>query len=260
MTDAALNEDSNMPPMEPETVTAETPEASQTESAPAAQVETPAEPQEDDNLSERGQKRFDKITADKYAEKRRADEAEKKLAELQAQTTAPTAVSDKPLELADFDYDEGKLQAAQIDRQVDQRFAAQQKQQQAATAQQAAQETANAFNAKAADFAANVPDYQEAIAQIPELPTDTLEAVMSAENGAALAYHLGKHLDVADEIANLPPMAAAMRLGEISTSLKATKPQIKPSAAPAPIEPLTSGGAISKDVGDMSMEEIYNNS
>ena len=255
MTDAALIEDSNMPPLDAEPATTEAPEASQTESAPAAQVETPAEPQEE-VFSERSQKRFNKITADKYAEKRRADLAEQKLADMQAQAPATPAVSDKPLSLEDFDYDEGKLQAAQIERQVDQRFAAMQTQQQAAQVQKAAEDTANAFNAKAAEFAANVPDYQEAIAQLPQLPTETLNAVMQSENGAALAYHLGKHLDVADEIANLPPMAAAMRLGELSSSLKATKPQIKPSAAPAPIEPLSSGGSISKGMEDMSMEDF----
>jgi hypothetical protein len=255
MTDAALTEDSNMPPLDAEPATTEAPEASQTESAPAAQVEAPAEPQEE-TLTDRGQERFNKITADKYKEKRRADAAEQELKDLRAQAPAAPVASDKPLRLEDFDFDEGKLQAAQIERQVDQRFAAMQTQQQAAQVQQRAEDTANAFTAKAADFAANVPDYQEAIGQIPELPPETLNAVMQSENGPALAYHLAKHLDVADEIANMPPMAAAMRLGEISVSLKATKPQIKPSAAPAPIEPLSSGGSISKDVGDMSMEEI----
>ena len=255
MTDnAALIEDSNMPPLD---VEAQAVEDSKTESAPVEQVDTPAEPQEE-NISDRGQKRINKITADKYAEKRRADNAERELAELRAQAPAQPAISDKPLSLEDFDYDEGKLQAAQIEQQVAQRFAAMQTQQQAAQAQEQQQARASAFNAKAAEFAANVPDYQEAIGQIPELPQETLDAVMQSENGPALAYHLAKHLDVADEIANASPMAAAMRLGEISASLKATKPEIKTSAAPAPIEPITSGGSISKDVGEMSMAEIYN--
>ena len=249
---AALIEDSNMPPLDVEAV-----DDTKTESAPVEQVESPAEPQEE-NLSERGQKRFNKITADKWEHKRRADEAERKLAEMQAQAPAQPVVSDKPLSLEDFDYDEGKLQAAQIDRQVEQRFAAMQTQQKAAQVQEQQQARASAFNAKAAEFAANVPDYQEAIGQIPELPPETLDAVMQSENGPALAYHLAKHLDVADEIASASPMVAAMRLGEISASLKATKPDIKTSAAPAPIEPITSGGSISKDVGEMSMAEIYN--
>jgi len=52
-------------------------------------------------------------------------------------------------------------------------------------------------------------------------------------------------------------MAAAMQLGAISARLGAVKPNIAPSAAPEPIEPISSGGSVSKDIGDMSMEEIY---
>ena len=47
-----------------------------------------------------------------------------------------------------------------------------------------------------------------------------------------------------------------MELGKISANLTA-KPNIKLSAAPEPIAPISSGGALNKDVGEMSMEEIY---
>jgi len=71
MSEAALIEDSNMPPHdfneEAETETL-------AESAPVKQEETPAVEVTEAVLSERAQIRFNKITAEKYAEKQRADE------------------------------------------------------------------------------------------------------------------------------------------------------------------------------------------
>jgi hypothetical protein len=92
-------------------------------------------------------------------------------------------------------------------------------------------------------------DYQETIALIPPLPKDTLQTLMQAENGPKLAYYLGKHLDVADEISRLPPTIAAMRLGEISVHLSNKNPTTKPSAAPDPINPINSGGTTPSERG-----------
>ena len=252
MTDAALVDD-NMPPLDPapeqETVTDEL--NTQEESAPQP-VETPTEPTG-------AEKRINKITGEKYAQQRRADGLQAELDQLKAaQNVAPEV---KAPTLEEFDYDEGKFQAASIEYQVNQavtqKATAIQQQEIAAKQQAVQQEVANSFNEQVAAKTALNADYQEVVSQLPEFNSDTLGAIMGADNGAEIAYALGQRLDLAHEIANASPMAAAMKLGELQAQLKAA-PQIKTSAAPAPIESLSSGGAISKDIGEMSMEDIYN--
>jgi hypothetical protein len=62
---------------------------------------------------------------------------------------------------------------------------------------------------------------------------------------------------MADKLATMSPQQAMMELGRISANMSA-QPNIKLSAAPDPIVPISSGGSLSKDLGEMSMDEIYN--
>jgi hypothetical protein len=251
MTEAALVDD-NMPPLDPEpeqekeAVVSETPE----ESAPQADEA----PVETDNV----QKRINKITAEKHAEKRKADQLQREIDSLKAANKAPEV---KAPTLEDHDFDETAFNAASISHQIKEGVAAEslRLQTQGIASQQAEllQQREQAFNAQVAEITTAKPDYQDVVKNLPEFNQDTLDAIMSSDNGAALAYALGEKLDLADEIANASPMVAAMKLGELSAQLKQTK-QIKTSAAPSPIEPVSSGGGLSKDLGEMSMEELYN--
>ena len=52
-----------------------------------------------------------------------------------------------------------------------------------------------------------------------------------------LGYYLGKHPEVAADIADLTPAAAGIRMGELVADLKAEKAKVKPklvSNAPPP--------------------------
>jgi hypothetical protein len=72
-------------------------------------------------------------------------------------------------------------------------------------------------------------------------PTSPLTvAIMKAENGHDIAYHLGKNLKEAQRIAALDPVSQIFELGRIAAKLSAEpeKPKM-PSKAPAPITPLT---------------------
>ncbi len=219
--------------------------------APAQEetVDTPAEP---DGV----QKRINKITADKYEEKRRADALQTELDALKTQNPQVTQATVEP-KLEDFDFDDAKFNSALLDYKLDQRMATQQATQTQAQAQVRADELSKSFNVQVEEFTKTAPDYQEVIANVPQLPAETLDAVMQLDNGAQVAYYLGKHLDVADDIATSSPMVAAMKLGEIRANLANNKQKSKPSAAPAPVETLTSGGGVNKDIGEMTMEEIY---
>ena len=248
MNDAALVDD-NMPPLDEVSDQAEVlPEATE-ESAPLAGTEEP--------VVDNTQKRINKITAEKYAEKRKAEDLQRRYDELAAkqkpaETKAPT--------LEDYDYDDAAFNAASISYQVKQGVESESQRLQqlgVATQQEAAnQQRAQAFDAQVAEVTLSHPDYQERIKTLPEFKQETLDAIMSSDKGAEIALALSEQLDLADEIASASPMVAAMKLGELSARLN-MKPEIKTSAAPSPIEPLSSGGSLSKDMSEMTMEEIY---
>jgi phage-related minor tail protein len=248
MNDAALVDD-NMPPLDEVSDQEEVLTEATEESAPLTVEDAP----EVDNT----QKRINKITAEKYAEKRKAEDLQRRYDELVA-TQKPTETKAPTLE--DYDYDEAAFNAASISYQVREGMASESQRLQKegiATQQEAAnQQRADSFNAQVAQVTLQHPDYQERIKTLPEFKQETLDAIMSSDKGAEIALALSEQLDLADEIANASPMVAAMKLGELSARLN-MKPQIKTSAAPSPIEPLSSGGSLSKDYSEMSMEEIY---
>ncbi len=257
---AALDE--NMPPVETVEAVATTEETgTETQAAPATATDEGQnlDPNfiPEDEIGEKTRARLNKITADKYAEKRRADALQAKLDELSSQPIpVQTATSEPTLE--QHDYDESAYTAALIDYKVKEGLA-QNQQQQTQQAQEAAAETTfNSFQEKVMEFQKQAPDFEQVTALVPDLQPETLEAVMQHPKAAEIAYYLGKHLDVADEVVNMSPIQAAIKLGEISAQLTATPQTVKPSAAPAPIEPVGSGGVLNKAPEDMSMEEIFN--
>lgn len=201
-------------------------------------------PQEEKPKEDGFQKRINKVTADKHAEKRRADELQRKIDELE--NKAANKPSKAPT-LEDFDYDEEAYGAANIAHLVDQAV----KVQADKAAKQAEdlkfQEAQNTFEERVSSF--NKDNFHEVANAIPQLPPGVANALTQAENGPELIYHLGEHLDQADKIANMSTEAAMMEIGRISANLSAPK-QTKLSTAPEPIETLNSGGAISsKDDG-----------
>jgi hypothetical protein len=235
-------------------------EASQTtESAPVEDTKKPETTEAEKPTEDGFQKRINKVTADKHEERRKREAAEKQAEELKAKLEAIEAQKpklEKPT-LAQHDYDEEAFNQAQVNYQVQEQVKAEletQKARQAQLNQQAeAQRVADSFNEQAA--ALGKDDFDTVIQSVPELPAGVAEAIMQESNGAELAYHLGTHLDIADKLAAMTPAAAMMELGRISSRMTA-KPEIKTSAAPDPIEPVSSGSALNSKMDDeMSIEE-----
>ena len=240
MSEAALVDDNANLESEPdqiEEVESNAPE----ESAPQAEVE----PTEHDSV----QAKINKVTGRMYAEKREKEALQREIDSLRASQKVPEA---KAPTLEDFDYDEAAFNAASISHQVKAGVAAEsQRLQNAGIANSQAevhQQREQAFNAQVAAVTASKPDYQDVVKQLPNFNQDTLDAIMGSDQGAELAYELGQKLDLADEIANSSPMVAAMKLGELSAQLK-QKPNVKTSAAPSPIEPISAGGSLNKGRG-----------
>lgn len=86
-------------------------------------------------------------------------------------------------------------------------------------------------------------DY-EAIAYTAPISDLMAEVIKASDIGPDLAYHLGKNPDEAERIASLSPLLQAKELGKLELKLADLPKQGKQTTkAPAPISPVTPGGA-----------------
>lgn len=189
------------------------------------------------------QKRINKVTADKYAEKRRADALQAKLDEL---SKTPSNEQAKAPVLDDFDFDDAAFNQANIQYQVQQELSKQTALQRQSDSDDKLRQASHDFNQKVSKFGKE--DFFEKADSIPDLPPGVADALMQSDIGPELIYHLADHLDQADALSGMTPAAAIMELGRMHSTMTANK-NIEPSAAPDPIQPLSSGGAISAERG-----------
>lgn len=230
-----------------------------TESAPVENAQEPESTEAEKPPEDGFQKRINKVTADKYAEIKRAEAANKRADDLQArldtiEANKPTL--EKPT-LEQHDYDEDAFNSANVNYQVQEQvkvhLESQKAQQQQANQQAEAQRVTDSFNDQIS--ALGKDDFASKVSAIPVLPEGVAAAMMQEPNGAELAYHLSNHLDIADNLANMSPANALMELGRISAKMS-TKPTIKQSAAPDPIEPVSAGSSLSSSIDDdMSIKD-----
>ena len=216
---------------------------------PEVVVEEVAETEKVDGF----QKRINKVTADKWQEKRRADALQAQLDTYsQQQVQQP---KDEELTLESYDYDEDAYQSAVIDQKVRQGLQHQAQVQAQEGYAQEQENLARKFQDDAAKFAADKPDFQEVISQVPTLHPAVLEAIQRSGQAPEIAYHLGSNLDAADSIAQMDVGRGLMELGKISALLSQPK-SVKASSAPEPINAIQSSGVVESDIGDeMSMED-----
>lgn len=235
---------------------------------PAEIVEPEPQPEpEEEKVPKGAQKRIDQITREKYEERRARERADAELAAIkreleQLKQKPPEPAKTLPNGAPDPDkypagrYDPDYLEAV-TDYKVQQRFEAQQAQQQAAQRQQ----SIGAMEAKAQEA---YPDYQEAtqeflnhpLARVPQFR----EILIDSENPAELSYFLGKNPQELDAISQMTPTQAIRYIGKLEAKISSTptEPEKKPvSAAPKPIAPLVSAKTtvVTKDPAKMTMAE-----
>jgi hypothetical protein len=148
--------------------------------------------------------------------------------------------------LDDFDFDDAAFNQATIKYQVQQELSNQNALRKQSDSDDKMRQAADDFNQKVTKFGKE--DFFEKAGSIPDLPAGVADALMQSDMGPELIYHLADHLDQADALAGMTPAAAMMELGRMHSTMTATK-NIEPSAAPDPIQPLSSGGAISSERG-----------
>lgn len=92
----------------------------------------------------------------------------------------------------------------------------------------------------ATEFSQKVPDYEDAVRSLSDLPANdqVADLIISSEKGPEIAYYLGKHRDEARAVVNMPPLEAAKYIGGIEARLTAS-PARTTTKAPPPTPKLT---------------------
>lgn len=239
------------------------PAVSETPAAPAPES-TPeqvgATPESEKPRDEKGrfvpQERVNEITRARREAERRADAAERELAQYRQQPAQQPQGTDNPPSLEDFN-DVGQWSRAmtqyaieQAEARVEQRFQQQSQRQQQQTVEQQFEERSQKYATEHPDFEQAVSDLGRAVQFHPAV----VEAIGINEHGPAIAHYLAQHLDEADRISRLPPHIAAVQLGRIEAQVTATK--AKPvTNAPPPAPVLGGGSVVTKDPERMSTDE-----
>lgn len=135
--------------------------------------------------------------------------------------------------------DEATYTQAQLEYLAEKR--AEQKLREREQAQQA-ERMQDAFIEKAEKASERYPDFQAVVGN-PNLHINEAmaEYIADSEQGAEVAYFLGKNPMKAAQIAAMSPIKAARELARLETEL-ASKPKATPSKAPEPITPVGSRG------------------
>lgn len=98
-----------------------------------------------------------------------------------------------------------------------------------------------------------LPDFDEVV-EAAEVPiTDAIrDAILDSSLGAKLTYHLAKHPEEVERISKLTPTQQVKAIGVLEATLSAP---VKTTKAPAPVRPIGSASASTKDLSKMSMDE-----
>lgn len=224
------------------------------ESAPEAKVEETTV--QDDNLPkpDKSQSKFDKRIAQlnrKIGEQQaRADMLQRQLEEARPKPEVKTG-----LKLADFDYDEDRFAEAIAKETETTTLKRHSEEQQAQMHKQALERLSSEWAAKTAKADSKYDDFEEVVGELNPGNPVTI-AIMQAENGEDIAYHLATNLKEARRIASLDPVSAIREIGRLEAKLLAEPLKAKePSKAPAPIVPLN-GKASSVDSMPSDSDDI----
>jgi len=232
--------DENQEDVTTETQGAENQEAA-TQKAQVDSATTEDATPEKDNV----QKRIDKLTAEKYAEKRQREALEERLASLEASKPQAAVVTEGKPTLEQFDFDDSQYQAALISYEVKQQVEAERVAAQKAQSQAKQREIDASFDNAEVKYATDNPEYINDVQNLPRFNDQTLSVIKGQENAPNLVHYLSKNPETAHTIASLDPISAAVQIGTISANLAATtKPAVQTSTAPDPIIPVTTGGSI----------------
>ena len=239
--------------------------AQQPETAPEQQtdVDTTEQAKQDDDEDHRVpkgvQKRIDRLTQEKYRLRAELEFLRSQQQQPQSQQQAPqTEQQTQAPKLEQYGSIEEYLEAL-ADFKASQKFDQVSKERQAKESQSRQQQEAAKLHegyAKQTEQARQAYDDFDEVVENPSLPITKAmaEAIMRSNNGADVAYYLGKNPDQAARLANLDPFSAAVEIGRIAATVVRPQPR-KASNAPPPIQPVGARATPVTDPDKMSTDE-----
>ena len=213
------------------------------EQAPA--VETAEKPDTVESPEKRGQSRFERRLNKVYRkfgeEKARADFLEKQLNELKTPKTPEGAPK-----LEQYD-DIEKYAEAKADWAKTQAIKDYEAKQRTTTQQEQHKKLLTTWEEKAEAAGTKYDDFDEVVGEL-QPNTPFVMALMREENGADVAYFLGKNPKEASKLLGLEPIDQILAVGRLAAKI-ASEPTVakKPSKAPPPIEPVSGKAAVPTD-------------
>lgn len=235
----------------------------QPETAPENQtdVDTTAQAKDDeeDHRVPKGvQKRIDRLTQEKYRLRAELDVLRNQQQQPQAQQAQQAAQPSEAPKLEQFQSIEEYLDAL-TDFKASQKIEKISSERQAKENQTRQQQEAAKLHegyVKQTEQARQAYDDFDDVVQDPDLPISKAmaEAIMRSNNGADVAYYLGKNPAEAARLANLDPFSAAVEIGRIAATVVRPQPR-KTSNAPPPIQPVGARATPVTDPDKMSTED-----
>jgi hypothetical protein len=221
-------------------------------SEPTPEEEKPEEKPKVDRV----QRRFDRLTREKNEAIAKAEYLEKVLSEgkekpakqeTQASIKREDFASDGEWIEAIADAKAEQKMKAVLERQAQERQESEAK----AKHETVAQKADKIFEAAAKLGDLDVEDFNE-VTYTPAMS----EAILESDVAAQLVFHLASNIELAEKIAEMSPTRQAVEIGKLEVLLSSDKPQVKKSAAPSPIKPVSGGGSAYKGLSDQaSMED-----
>lgn len=169
------------------------------------------------------------------------------------------ATTSAPKKLADFNYDEEAYQAYLEDVVAEKAAAKLRDSQTRDQNTKAAKERLAKFKELESKFKVDIDDYED-VAHYARIDDHVADLVMDMEEGPRIAYHLGKHPELASRLNSMDAKLAAVELGRIDARLAIEREQAKArpvsKAPPPPPKIDATEPAIEKDPTQMSDKEF----
>lgn len=202
------------------------------------EVEQPEEKPEE-HKENRVQKRIDKLTRDKYQLKGENEALKRQLDMLSGNQNAPSGKPTREQFASDVEYIDAltDYKAHQIREEIK---------------NERGQEIAQGGLQQQITEARKVyEDYDEVLEGVQSIKVrpPINEAILSSPFAAEILYDLGKNLDKATNLANMPIASAIREIGKIEAGIEARKAQPKQqkiTKAPEPVKPVGSRGTTGK--------------
>lgn len=215
-----------------------TPDEPVVEKPEPAKTEEPTPEQAAKRESRRFERRLDKAYRKAADAEARAKLAEERFAEL----NKPSALEGAP-KIENYDYDPDKFTEAMTKYATEQAGKKVEADQSRNAQERIIASLQSAWESKVERAEDKYDDFLQVVGELKPDNAFTA-AIMDAENGEEIAYHLAKNEKEFNRIANLHPLAQAREIGKLEAKLQMqpVKPKV-PSKAPAPIVPLAGDGA-----------------